>query len=478
MGARIRALNWSETPLGAPETWPQSLKTTVHIMLTSRFAMWMAWGPELTFLCNDAYLPTTGLKRDWVLGARSDRIWAEIWSDIGPRIEQVLCTGEATWDEQLLLYLERSGFSEETYHTFSYSPLEDDTGQTSGMLCVVNEVTQRVFAERQLATLRDLGIRLAGASTRAAVMAAFEACLYDNSPDLPFALAFLCEEGNCNLNLVASHGLQTGHRAAEADYWLKSKKALPPLGDPFYALTGLINHDDPDSGWPHGPWQSSPDHAFIVAIAGGEMSTPLGFFVAGLNPHRAFDHSYRGFVELLTRQIAAAVARANEYDRERARAEALSQIDRAKTAFFSNVSHEFRTPLTLMLGPLEDAIADLANVPAAQAERIKLAHRNAARLLRLVNALLDFSRIEAGRAEASFEPVDIAALTTELASTFRSAAIGQDFRLTWTAWRCRPRFTLTATCGKKSSSISCLTLSSLRWLAVSPCGCARYRATQ
>ena len=174
MGARMRALDWSETPLGAPESWPHSLKTAVHIMLTSRFAMWMLWGPELTFLCNDAYLPTTGLKRDWVLGARSDRIWAEIWNDVGPRIEHVLRTGEATWDEQLCLYLERNGFSEETYHTFSYSPLTDDRGDTAGMLCVVNEVTQRVFAERQLAKLRDLGSRLAGASTRAAVMAAFE----------------------------------------------------------------------------------------------------------------------------------------------------------------------------------------------------------------------------------------------------------------------------------------------------------------
>jgi signal transduction histidine kinase/DNA-binding response OmpR family regulator len=421
MGARIRALNWSETPLGISETWPQSLKTAVHIMLTSRFAMWMAWGSELTFLCNDAYLPTTGLKRDWVLGARSDRIWAEIWSDIGPRIEHVLSTGEATWDEQLLLYLERSGFSEETYHTFSYSPLEDDAGRTSGMLCVVNEVTQRVFAERQLATLRDLGTRLAGASTRAAVMAAFEACVYDNSPDLPFALAYLCEEGNTRPNLLASHGLQRAHPAAVADYWLKNRKALPPLDDSFYAVTELVNQHDSGADWPRGPWQKSPDHAFILSITGGEVSTPLGFFVAGLNPHRAFDQSYRGFIELLTGQIAAAVARADEYERERARAEALSQIDRAKTVFFSNVSHEFRTPLTLMLGPLEDAIADLTNVPTAQADRIKLAHRNAARLLRLVNALLDFSRIEVGRAEASFEPVDIAALTTELASTFRPA---------------------------------------------------------
>ena len=152
----MRACCWSDTPLGPPDSWPASLSAIVRVMLTSRFAMWMAWGPELTFLCNDAYLPTVGIKRDWVIGSRSDRVWAEIWPDIGPRIDQVLKTGQATWDEALLLYLERSGFAEETYHTFSYSPLANDSGAISGMLCVVAEVTERVIGERQLSTLRDL----------------------------------------------------------------------------------------------------------------------------------------------------------------------------------------------------------------------------------------------------------------------------------------------------------------------------------
>ena len=124
--ALMRECNWDATPLGPPGGWPQSLRAIVRVMLTSRFAMWMAWGPELTFLCNDSYLPTVGIKRNWVIGRRSDKVWAEIWPDIGPRIDLVLRTGEATWDEALLLYLGRSGFAEETYHTFSYSPLADD----------------------------------------------------------------------------------------------------------------------------------------------------------------------------------------------------------------------------------------------------------------------------------------------------------------------------------------------------------------
>ena len=158
MGARMRALDWAKTPVGAAESWPQSLKTIVRVMLDSRYAMWMLWGPELTFFCNDAYLPTVGMKRDWVLGARSDKVWEEIWPDIGPRIQRVLEEGLATWDEGLLLFLERNGFPEESYHTFSYSPIYDDANRIAGMLCVVTEVTDRVIGERRLRVLRDLAL--------------------------------------------------------------------------------------------------------------------------------------------------------------------------------------------------------------------------------------------------------------------------------------------------------------------------------
>ncbi len=164
MGRRMREFNWAQHSLGAPLRWPQSLKTIVRVMLDSRYAMWMLWGPELTFFCNDAYLPTVGIKGDWVLGARSDKVWEEIWPDIGPRIRQVLERGQSTWDEGLLLFLERRGFPEETYHTFSYSPVYDDGGRIAGMLCVVTEVTERILAERRLQTLRERSRGLSGRS--------------------------------------------------------------------------------------------------------------------------------------------------------------------------------------------------------------------------------------------------------------------------------------------------------------------------
>src|SRR5678816_4668390 len=120
----MRSKEWTSTALGAPESWPQSLRTVVRIMLTSRYAMWIGWGPDLFFLYNDAYANMSlGAKHPWALGQPARLVWAEIWDQIHPRIERVLRTGEATWDEGLMLFLERSGYREETYHTFSYLSL-------------------------------------------------------------------------------------------------------------------------------------------------------------------------------------------------------------------------------------------------------------------------------------------------------------------------------------------------------------------
>jgi PAS fold len=193
MAAFIASADWAATSLGPTETWPQSLLTILRIMVTSRYAMWMAWGQELTFFCNDAYTPTLGVKHPWALGRPANEVWSEIWPDIGPRIESVMRTGQATWDEGLLLFLERSGYTEETYHTFSYSPLPDDDGAVAGMLCVVAEETQRVIGERRVATLRDLASELGAVRSEADVLQAVERSLGRNTKDIPFSLIYLAD---------------------------------------------------------------------------------------------------------------------------------------------------------------------------------------------------------------------------------------------------------------------------------------------
>ncbi len=421
MQERIRQFDWSATPLGPLNRWPLSLRTTVNILLSSRYAMWMAWGPELTFLCNDAYLPTLGIKQPWALGARADTVWAEIWPDVGPRVRSVLETGQATFDEGLLLFLERSGFPEETYHTFSYSPLTDDRNKISGMLCVVTEETERFIGERRLETLRDVASALAQTKTEGAVFEALHEGAARNLSDLPFVLAYLFGE---ETRLVCASGITGG--SPLAPHQIDSGAELPwPARDVHEHSTVLLMEDlsrqRSIASLPAGNWNRSVDQCAVVPLRQQGQEQPAGFLVIGLNPFRHYDVAYAGFLDLLAGQVSAGLANARAYEAERLRAEALAEIDRAKTTFFSNVSHEFRTPLTLILSPIEELLADGRGDQARQHELLGLAHRNGLRLQKLVNTLLDFARIEAGRAQGSYEPVDLALLTSDIGSTFRSA---------------------------------------------------------
>ncbi|RQX26463.1 histidine kinase, partial [Micromonospora chalcea] len=216
IGPDLARVDWSAHPLGPPDTWPQSLRTSVRILLSSRFPMWMAWGPQLTFFCNAAYRrDTLGRKYPWALGRPANEVWTEIWDDIGPRVDTVLRTGEATWDEGLLLFLERAGYREETYHTFSYSPLRDDDGSLVGMLCVVSEDTERVIGERRMATLRDLGSDPSVIRTEQETLTFVSRQLARNPQDLPFTLTYLYDQDG-DARLAEATGLPAGHPAAPA----------------------------------------------------------------------------------------------------------------------------------------------------------------------------------------------------------------------------------------------------------------------
>jgi len=438
LGQLVREFDWTKTPLGAIEEWPQSLKTVVRTLLTSRFAMWMSWGPELTFLYNDDYARMTlGKKHPWALGKPSQVVWKEIWDDIGPRIHRVLETGEATWDEALLLFLERSGYREETYHTFSYSPLSGDDGTVAGHLCVVTEETDRVIGERRLKTLRSLAGELSKTITEEEVVSCIARCLGENQRDLPFTLLYLFTEDGNEARLACQTGIAEHHPAAPESIPL-SEKNLSEKNQPW-PVSELLNGKDSIivenlmerfESVPSGSWDKSPWRALLLPITSQGQDKPAGVIVAALNPFRPLDVSYAGFINLVAGQIAASIANARAYSVEKKRAEALAEVDRAKTTFFSNVSHEFRTPLTLMLGPLQDLLArSQTHLSPTAKEQLDLVSRNGARLLRLVNTLLDFSRLEAGRVQAVFLATDLARFTSELASVFRSATDKAGLRL-------------------------------------------------
>lgn len=429
MGERTRAYDWSNTAIGPVAEWPQSLKIAVRIMLESRYAMWLGWGPDFTFFYNDAYARMTlGPKHPWALGRSAREVWSEIWHDIGPRAESVVRTGEATWDEGLLLFLERQGFPEETYHTFSYSPLPDDHGDVGGMLCVVTEDTERTIGERRLRTLRELAAR-----TNEDAKSAEEACLTavltlaENQQDLPFVLIYLLDAQAKTARLAGATGLQEETSASPRYIDLASKESQKSSWPLRAVLESCRTEVVTDLGtrfgrMPGGVWPESTERAVVLPMAKPGQARLSGFVVAGTSPRLVFDDGYKGFMELLASQVATTVTNARAYEEERRRAESLAELDRAKTTFFSNVSHEFRTPLALMLGPVEDILASAnGEFPAQSRELLEVVHRNALRMQKLVNMLLDFSRIEAGRVQACYEPVDLASLTAELASNFRSA---------------------------------------------------------
>ena len=419
IGYDLSAVDWAATPLGPVEGWPQSLRTAVNILLSSRFAMWMAWGPDLTFFCNAAYRrDTLGTKYPWALGRPAREVWAEIWADIGPRIEQVLSTGEATWDESLMLLVERSGYSEESYHTFSYSPLRDDASAVVGMLCVVSEDTERAVAERRMTTLRELGSDPTVVRSERQMLDFAARQLSRNPYDLPFTLTYLFgDDGDAQLAGIS--GIAPGHPAAP-ETLPTSGASMWPVEKAAQGASELIELDGLSLDLPTGAWREPPAQALVVPLL-QQGGVPQGFLVAALNRHRRFDDAYRGFVELVAGYIAAGVGSARSYQGQQQRAEELAELDRAKTTFFSNVSHEFRTPLTLILGPVDELLNQAADLDEHARQELELIQRNGLRLTKLVNTLLDFSRIQAGRMQAHFEPADLPGLTAELASVFRSA---------------------------------------------------------
>lgn len=433
MATRIFEFDWSQTPVGPIDFWPPSLKTATTLMVNSRHPIVLWWGRS-TFiqLYNDAYIPILGpAKHPAFLGRSGQECWSEIWSTMWPMWESVFATGEATWSEDFLYVLNRNLPREEGFFNFSYSPLWDE-GEIAGIFCACYETTERVIGERRLRTLRDLGRTVSSAKNPDEACELAANTLAANPADIPFALIYLLDgDGEC-ARLVASTGLGAESKAAPARIELSELVSCStwPMGRVFKTGSAeLISDLTTRFGClPARPWPEPSELALILPIAASAQTNPTGFLVAGLSPRRIVDADYRSFLDLVAGQLATAVANAGAYEQERKRAEALAEIDRAKTVFFSNVSHEFRTPLSLILGPLEEALGQ-AQLPSETREQVEVAQRNSLRLLKLVNTLLDFSRIEAGRIEANYEPVELASFTAELASLFRSAIEKAGLRL-------------------------------------------------
>jgi PAS domain S-box-containing protein len=409
----------------------------VRFLLSNRFPLLLWWGPHFCQLYNDPYRPVLGTKHPQSMGQPASACWSEIWHIIGPLIETPYHGGPATWMEDLALEINRYGFVEETHFTVAYSPVPDETVSSGigGVLATVHEISDKVVGERRVTVLRDLGARASEAKTAEDACAIAAETLAQHPQDIPFALLYLLDADCQSARLAGTSGVPQGTPASPPVIALSRNPGMDdiwPLADAVRTETMQVVDDLAArvNPVPRGPWVDPPQRAAVVPIRSNMAHQLAGVLVIGLSARLRFDELYASFLELATTQVATAIANARAYEAERQRAEALAELDRAKTVFFSNISHEFRTPLTLMLGPLEQALAgEHGAFTPSQREELDVVQRNGLRLLKLVNTLLDFSRIEAGRIDASYEPLDLAACTVDLASVFRSAIERAGLRL-------------------------------------------------
>lgn len=378
MGKLIREFDWSKTPIGAVENWPQSLRTSVSICLNSTFPMLLWWGKDMVKIYNDAYRSILADKHPYALGKAGKQVWPEIWHIIGPMLEGVLYEGKATWSENQLLLLLREGYPGEYYFTFSYSPIYDESGGIGGIHCVVTETTDNMINSRRLKTLQQLSLALQHLTADKKINSKEELyttaakTLAHNRQDFPYFQIYTVTGDNLKAEAVADDEFAI----LPLQIALDEKSKLAELCLRSVHLNKIMITGDAGINlalMPTGAWNAAIENLAIIPIVKPDKTGAYGIIICGLNPHLPGDDKIIDFLNLVSEAVATSVTNRMALEEERKRAAALAEIDEAKTTFFSNISHEFRTPLTLMLGPLEEMLHDVStaakhkeNIPGVQ----------------------------------------------------------------------------------------------------------------
>ncbi|MFZ1160799.1 SpoIIE family protein phosphatase [Mycobacterium sp.] len=411
MGRQFAEFDWTAHPLGSPQSWPVEVRAAVAMVLTSRFpiVLWLDT-EELFLIYNDAYISILGDRHPEALGQRGQYAWWDIWEPISPMLASVVATGEATWSYDLMLPMVTAGRRRERYFTFTYSPLIGDDGKTYGIFCPSFETTERVLSERRLHLLNAVASAVMDTNTIDDAANAAVAVCAEQPADVPFVAAYIGDPATPDVTLrCATPSVMpllppTLAKLTRSEAVPRTRSEMQVIEDVAARIDGIhdVLADD------------CPDHALLLPLGEGPVA---GALLVGMNPLCPLNDQYVGFCQLLADQLSSAMASALSYEQQRQRADALAELDHAKTAFLTNVSHEFRTPLTLLLGPLDDALSE-SGPNTVLTDQLGTARRNAGRLQRLVDSLLDFSRIEAGRATAALVCTDVGALTSDIASSF------------------------------------------------------------
>ncbi len=327
MGAAIRAFNWGATPLGPPESWPRTLRTCLRIMLASRQPMWVWWGPELINFYNDAYLPIIGGKHPAALGRPARLVWSEIWDQIKDRIRAAQA-GEASYSEAEMLIMHRHGYDEETYYTFSFSPVPEEDGSIGGLVCANTDDTDRVIGARRLALLRELASRTWDADTVGDVYSLSARALATDPRDMPFALIYRFEEDGSRATLRGVTGIAPGHGAAPEVITLEGSTPWPVSEVMRGCSRRLVTHLAAKFGpLPKGSWSDAPDEALLLPLATSADAAPRGVLILAVNPYRRRgDDSFENFAALVARQIASTIVNIEAFEAERERAKSADSL--------------------------------------------------------------------------------------------------------------------------------------------------------
>lgn len=420
MGDLMINMDWGKSALGPITSWPRSLVITVNICLKNEFPTSIWWGQDLYLIYNDNYRPYLGDKHP-AMGKKGLEIWGDIKGSIMPMLESALQGESSNLQQDMMLLMERNGFSEEVYFTFSLSPIFDEEMKVVGVINVTFETTKKVFNTRRMDLLREVSAADKTGTTRDVCLSLSKA-LSTCPADLPFTLMYLFDDER-TLVLQSHTGLHPGGPASPKKFDIETDECIWPFASVINAMHSIkvIDLEKRVGNLPGGIWPDSPEMAVILPIISNVQEKPIGVFIAGISPRQRYNEEYKSFFDMVVDHIGKALDTVRSYEEQMRRAEELAKIDHAKTQFFTNVSHEFRTPLSLMLGPLADSLAD-KNDPLNEKQKARqtLIQRNALRLLKLVNTILDFSRIEAGRAQICFTPTDLTKSTRELCQLFTS----------------------------------------------------------
>jgi signal transduction histidine kinase/DNA-binding response OmpR family regulator len=423
-------VDWSSTDLGPRDSWPALLRLLVDLCLDSEFPVQIGWGPDLLMLYNDSYIPLLGAeKHPWALGRPASEVGPHLWPASEEHLREVMETGRPYHTEDQQLIIDRHGYPEEAYFTFSLSAIRNADGTIVGVFNAITETTQHILYERRLQVLRRLGtVSITADDSLASTCRAAVDVISRNRKSVPFAAVFLREVPTEGVRRVAGYGFdETAAASCElVDLAPTTGAVLEVLEHGGTALVSGLRERYPGVFAPGPLGPLTPDQAFVLPVVMLGTRLPMGVLVLGINPYWRPDDAYTAFTAMAARQLGVVVTDAVSYQNERKRQQALAELDRARTEFFQNISHELRAPLTMLLTPLQDILNEPGVVlPAAARDTVETSIRAGDRLQRVVEALLDISRGESGALIPDREDIDLASVTADVVEGYRSAAEGR-----------------------------------------------------